>query len=259
MDMFGTDREKNRVNLCGLWIDNISLNDAISRMTMYIQERRPVYIVTPNVDHVVKIHHDCEFRNSYREASLVLCDGAPLIWASRFLGSPVKERICGSDLFVYLAEIAARKGYKLFFLGGRPGSAQKAAEMFARKHPGVQVVGVYAPPFGFEKDPDENEKIVSLIKRAQPDILLVGVGTPKQEKWIYAHHQQAGVPVTIGIGASFEFAAGIIKRAPFWIRRGGFEWLWRLILEPNRLWKRYLVDDLEFFVLILKQKWKLSR
>jgi len=247
---------QSRINICGLGVDNISLDDAISRMEIYIQERKPVYIVTPNVDHVVKIQHDKEFRDSYREASLVLCDGAPLIWASRILRDPVRERICGSDLFVYLAEIAAKKGYRLYFLGGRPGSAQLAADIFRQKYPAIQIVGVYSPPFGFEKDPRENEKVVSLIKRAQPDILLAGLGTPKQEKWIKRYHQETEVPVSIGIGASFEFAAGIVKRAPLWIRRCGFEWLWRLIIEPHRLWKRYLVDDREFFLLVLRQRLK---
>jgi len=248
---------KNKVNICGILIDNISMNDAISKFEMYIKERTPVYIVTPNVDHLVKLHHDNKFRNIYREASLVLCDGAPLIWASKFLGNPIIERVCGSDLFVYLSEIAVKKGYKLFFLGGRPPSAKKAAEILILKYPDIQIVGVYSPPFGFENDSYENTKIVKMIKRAHPDILFVGLGAPKQEKWIKKYHKKTGVPVSIGIGVSFEFVAGIVKRAPLWIRRCGFEWLWRLIMEPNRLWKRYLIDDLEFFLLILKQKLKI--
>jgi N-acetylglucosaminyldiphosphoundecaprenol N-acetyl-beta-D-mannosaminyltransferase len=175
------------------------------------------------------------------------------------LRQPIRERICGSDLFVHLAGIAAKKGYKLFFLGGRPESARKTAGILTRKHPDVRIVGVYSPPFGFEKDADENQKVMDLIRSARPDILLVGLGTPKQEKWIKEYYRKTGVPVSIGIGASFEFTAGIVKRAPLWIRRCGFEWLWRLTLEPFRLGKRYLVEDLEFFLLILKQKWKLAR
>jgi N-acetylglucosaminyldiphosphoundecaprenol N-acetyl-beta-D-mannosaminyltransferase len=181
------------------------------------------------------------------------------MWASRILGQPIRERICGSDLFVHLAGVAAEKGYKLFFLGGKPESARKSADILIRKHPDVRIVGVYSPPFGFEKDVRENKKAVELVRNAQPDILLVGLGTPKQEKWINRHYRQTGVPVSIGIGAGFDFTAGIVKRAPLWIRRCGFEWLWRLTLEPVRLGKRYLVDDLEFFLLVLKQKWRLVR
>lgn len=253
------DMARSKVNVCGTWIDNISLADAVSRIEASIKERTPLYIVTPNVDHVVKLRHDPEFLDSYKGASLVLCDGAPLMWASRILRQPIRERICGSDLFVHLAGIAAEKGFTLFFLGGRPASARKAAQILIRKHPEVRIVGVYSPPFGFEKDDRENRKVVDLIRSARPDILLVGLGTPKQEKWIKEYHQKAGAPVSVGIGASFEFTAGIFKRAPLWIRRFGFEWLWRLTLEPFRLGRRYLIDDLEFFLLILKQKWKLVR
>lgn len=246
--------QTDKVNICGFWIDNVKMSDAIQRLDAFIEARTPVYAVTPNVDHMVKLQRDDEFRKIYGEASLVLCDGAPLIWASKFLGNPIKERVCGSDLFIKLSEVASQKGYKLYFLGGRPPSALRSSEILRRMFPNIKIVGTYSPPFGFENDKEENEKIVRLISEAKPDILFVGLGAPKQEKWIYKYHKRVGVPVSIGIGVSFEFISGQVKRAPFWIRRCGFEWLWRLIMEPKRLWKRYLIDDLEFFLLILKQK-----
>jgi N-acetylglucosaminyldiphosphoundecaprenol N-acetyl-beta-D-mannosaminyltransferase len=246
----------DKVNLCGVRIDNISMSGAVAHIERFIKEREPVYVVTPNVDHVVKIQEDAEFRKSYEEASLVLCDGAPLIWASRFLKSPIKHRVCGSNLFPEFSEVAAKKGYKLFFLGGKPQSAVKSAEAFRKRYPGIKIVGIYSPPFGFEKIKEENDKIIAMIREARPDVLFVGLGTPKQEKWIHQYHKKMGVPVSVGIGASFEFISGKVRRAPRWIQQIGFEWLWRLMREPLRLWRRYLWDDMSFFLLVLKQKRK---
>jgi exopolysaccharide biosynthesis WecB/TagA/CpsF family protein len=210
--------------------------------------------VTPNVDHIIKLQKDEEFQQIYRDASLVLADGMPLLWAAKFLGTPLKEKISGSDLFPKLCTVAAEKGYKVFFLGGRQGAAQKAAEALKMKHNALQVVRCYSPAFGFENSENENKKIVGMIKEARPDILFVGLGAPKQEKWIYKYRNQYQVPVSIGIGVSFEFVAGMVKRAPFCMQKIGLEWFWRLMMEPKRLWKRYLVDDLKFFGLVFKQK-----
>lgn len=246
--------DEKRVNICGIGIDNIEMSDVISKMDSYIKDGRPSYIVTPNADHIVKLQRDPEFKKIYGEATLVLVDGMPLLWAAKFLGAPLKERISGADLFPKLCEVAAARGYRIFFLGGREGAAVKAAKILKARYPAMQVVGVYSPPFGFEKDAVENDKIVAMIKTAKPDILFVGLGAPKQEKWIYEHKDQCEVPVSIGIGVSFEFIAGIVKRAPVWMQKSGLEWFWRLMMEPKRLWKRYLVDDVQFFWLVLKQK-----
>lgn len=156
--------------------------------------------------------------------------------------------------FPRLCERATRKGYRLFFLGGRPGAARMAKERLERKFPSISIVGTHCPPFGFERDARENEKIEAMIRSVSPDILLVGLGAPKQEKWIYRHHKRLDVPVSIGVGASFEFLAGMVKRAPQWMQGTGLEWFWRLMMEPGRLWKRYLIRDMRFFHLILRQK-----
>jgi N-acetylglucosaminyldiphosphoundecaprenol N-acetyl-beta-D-mannosaminyltransferase len=202
----------------------------------------------------MKLQNDAEFRQIYDNASLVLADGMPLIWASKFLGTSLKEKISGSDLFPKLCKVAAEKGYRLFFMGGRPGAALKAAEVLRDRYPDIQIVGTYSPPFGFENDREENDKIVRAIKNAKPDILFVGLGAPKQEKWIYKYRNDYQVPMSIGVGVSFEFVSGMVKRAPLWMQRVGLEWFWRLMMEPKRLWKRYLVDDPVFFWLVLKQK-----
>ena len=244
----------NKVNVCGVKIDNVSFQCVLDKIDIFIKEHKNVYIVTPNVDHIIKLQKDEEFQQVYRDASLVLADGMPLLWAAKFLGTPLKEKISGSDLFPKLCAVAAERGYKVFFLGGREQAAEKAAEALKIRHSGLKVAGYFFPPFEFEHNEAENELIVRMIKQARPDILFVGLGAPKQEKWIYQFKNQYQVPVSIGVGVSFEFVSGIVKRAPLWIQRLGFEWFWRLAMEPKRLWKRYLTEDMFFFWLILKQK-----
>jgi len=185
---------------------------------------------------------------------LVLADGTLLLWAAKFLGTPLKEKISGSDLFPKLCKLSAKKGYKVFFLGGRSDASVTAKKVLQNRYTGLDVVGTYSPPLGFESDPVENKKIIKLIKNFKPDILFVGLGAPKQEKWIYSHKAKYQVPVSIGIGVSFEFVAGMVKRAPRWMQIIGLEWFWRVLMEPLRLWQRYLVDDMKIFGLVLKQK-----
>ncbi|MGD0336874.1 MAG: WecB/TagA/CpsF family glycosyltransferase [Candidatus Omnitrophota bacterium] len=246
----------DRVDICGTKIDNISFSETIERIEELILRRENVYIVTPNIDHIVRLRKDEELRLIYNGAVLVLADGKPLLWAAKFLGSPLKEKISGSDLFPKLCAVAVEKDYKVFFLGGREGAAQQAAGTLKKKHGNLQVTGCYSPPFGFENNEIENTKIIRMIREAKPEILFVGLGSPKQEKWIYKFKDLYDVPVSIGIGVSFEFVAGMVKRAPLWMQKCGLEWSWRLMLEPGKLWKRYLVDDMEFFWLLFKQKFE---
>jgi len=243
-----------KVMIAGVEIDNITMDQTLSFIEELIQKRKVSYIVTPNVDHIIKLQRDLEFRKVYREAACVLPDGMPILWAGKFLGTPLKEKISGSDLVPRLCEIAAQKEYRLFFLGGRPGAADKAKERLSKRLPSLNVAGVYSPPFGFEKNDEENEKIAKMIKENAPDILLVGLGAPKQEKWIYQHYKKLEIPISMGVGVTFEFVAGMVKRAPYWMQTSGLEWFWRLMMEPRRLWKRYLVEDMQFFRLIVAQK-----
>jgi len=244
----------NKVCVAGTEINNISLRMAIETIATFIAERTPQYVVTPNVDHIVSLQDDQQFKEVYRNAALVLCDSMPLLWASRILGTPLKEKISGSDLFPRVCEIASKRGWRLFFLGGREGAAAKAAVILQERYPGLQVVGTYCPPFGFEHDEKENRKIVEMIKATKLDIIFVGLGAPKQEKWIYQYKDQYQVPVSIGIGASFEFVSGMVKRAPVWMQKVGLEWFWRLMMEPRRLWRRYLLRDISFLGLLMRQK-----
>ncbi|MCK4946993.1 MAG: WecB/TagA/CpsF family glycosyltransferase [Candidatus Aureabacteria bacterium] len=247
----------DRVNICGVGIDNVSMPKAIEAVEDCISNKKNCMVSFLNVDVLIKAQNEI-FKIILTKSCLLLADGVPLLWAAKFLGTPLKEKISGSDLFPKLCEIAAEKGYKVFFLGGRAGAGLKTAEVLKNKHSKIQVAGVYSPPFGFEQDEVENKKIIRMIKEAKPDILFVGLGAPKQEKWIYKYKDEYQVPVSIGVGASFEFVSGFVKRAPVLMQKTGFEWFWRLMQEPKRLWKRYLVDDMKFFWLVLKQKYNKS-
>ena len=245
---------RNRITLLGVEIDNVTFRETLLRIACLVENRKPSFIVTPNVDHLISLQSDLEFREIYKKAELAVPDGVPLLWAARFLGTPLRERIAGSDLFPAVCQLAAKRGYRLFFLGGRPTVAEKAKSAMEKRWPKIRITGTYSPPFGFEKDSAEIERIRSLIRGARPDILFVGLGAPKQERFILAHKDALDIPFSMGIGISFEFVAGTAKRAPHWMRKAGLEWFARLLAEPARLSKRYLVRDMRFFKLVYLQK-----
>ena len=235
-------------------VDNFTMDEAVDRIEMMVQKGMGQYVVTPNVDHIVKLENDPLFRTIYDQASLVLTDGQPLIWISRLLGTPIVERVSGSDLFPRVCEMAAEKGYRIFLLGAAEGVAVRAAERLKKKYRGLVISGVYSPPWGFETDPEELNRIACAVREAAPHILALGLGTPKQEKYFYENRDMLQVPVALHIGGTIDFEAGNIKRAPAWISHMGFEWLYRLIKEPARMWRRYLVDDMAIFKIFWKYR-----
>lgn len=239
-----------RISVGGVAFDNCTLADAIERVDELVRERRTAYVVTPNVDHVVRARRDPAYAQLVREADLVLADGQPILWAARLGGTPLLARVAGSDLFPRLCEHAAAMGYRVFFLGGSPGAAQAAADVLRRRRPDLIVAGVHCPPFGFERDSDQCREAAAAVRRSRPDIVFVGLGSPKQEQWIVRHMHEYAPAVSIGVGISFSFVAGHVKRAPTWMQRAGLEWLHRLSQEPRRLWRRYLVDGV-FFLPVL--------
>ncbi len=244
---------ENRVIIGGVAIDNLNMDEAIERIESMIRAKKPGYVVTPNVDHIVKLQSEEAFGEAYKDASLVLPDGMPLLWAARYLKTPLKEKVSGSDLFPLFCQRASEKGYKLFFLGGRPGAADGAAAILRQQHPSLQVES-YCPPMGFENDDAENRKIIQKIRDFAPDVVFVGLGAPKQENWMRRHHADYAAPVSIGVGASFDFVAGHVRRAPVLMQKLGLEWSWRLMREPRRMYRRYLIEDPRFFGIVLRQK-----
>ncbi|ANS73296.1 acetyl-mannosamine transferase [Paenibacillus yonginensis] len=246
----------SQVNLFDVNFNNYDFADLLDYIDDSIQNRKHSYILTCNVDHLIKLRKDSEFRNVYSKAGAIVADGMPIIWASRLLGSPLKQKVSGSDLFHRLGSDFEKRKYRLFFLGSASGVPEMASRNLKRQFPGINVVGCYSPSYGFEKNPEENEYIVRMLIETRPDIVFVGVGAPKQEKWIYRNYLEYQAPVSIGVGATFDFLSGSVKRAPNFMQKAGFEWFWRLAQEPRRLWKRYLIDDSQFVALLMKEYFK---
>ena len=220
----------------------------------FVDSAQNAYVVTPNVDHIIQLERGGELAEAYKEADLIITDGKPLIWISKLYKTPIKEKISGSDLFPRLCDLAAKKGYRMFFLGAAEGVAEKAAANMEKRFPGLQVVGTYSPPIGFEENKTEMQRIRSMIKDAAPHVLIVALGCPKQELFILHNKDELCVPLSLGLGASLDFEAGNIKRAPKWMANCGLERLHRMIQDPQRLIKRYLIDDLKVFRLIFKYR-----
>jgi len=252
----GIEKEKTvaRIKFMNIEIDNLTMSETLDSIERIIQENKNAYVVTPNVDHIVQLERGGELCNVYKDADLILTDGKPLLWIAKWYGTPIKEKISGSDLFPLLCERAAKKNYSMFFLGAAEGVAAKAAENLKIKYSGLNVVGTYSPPYGFEKDHMQMMKIEKMIRRAHPHILIVGLGCPKQELFIFHNRERLGVPISLGLGASLDFEAGNIKRAPKWMANNGLEWLFRITQDPKRLIKRYLIDDIKILKLALKYK-----
>ncbi|WP_443668221.1 WecB/TagA/CpsF family glycosyltransferase [Holdemanella porci] len=241
-----------RINFMNTTIDNLTMNETLIEIDKLIRLNECAYVVTPNVDHIVQLERDEELKRVYENASLILADGKPLIWISKFYKTPIKEKISGSDLFPKVCDLAAKKGFTMYLLGAAEGVAAKAAKNLMQKYKGLNIVGTYSPPFGFEKDKKELDRIKQQIQKVHPDILIVGLGCPKQEKFMYHHCKELGVPISFGLGASIDFEAGNIKRAPKWMSEHGLEWLYRITQDPKRLAKRYLVDDMKIFSLAIR-------
>ncbi len=243
------------VAILGAPFDPVTLDEAAERIESMVASCQPHQVVTANVDFLVQALHDIELRRILVEAHLVLCDGTPVVWASRLLGNPLPERVAGADLVPRLIQIAARKGHRLFFLGGAPEVTRQAVANLRTKYPALQIAGHYSPPFRDLLLMDHRE-IIARIRTARPDILFVSLGCPKAEKWIAMHYRSLGVPVAIGVGATIDFLANTMKRAPRWMQRGGTEWVFRLLQEPRRLARRYGLDLCWFAPAVAQQWWQ---
>ena len=243
-----------KVKLLNVYVDNLSMEEAVRTIDRLVQKKEKSYVLTPNLDHLVTLEKDKEFRKAYEHATLVLTDGKPLIWISRMLKKPIKEKVSGSDLFPKVCEMAAQKGYSIFILGAKEGVAKKAAVRLRKKYKGLQICGYYSPPFQFESDQQEVERIIQMINDSKANILAVALGAPKGEKFIYQIKDKLCVDVSMQIGATIDFIAGNVKRAPKWMSDMGLEWLFRIFQEPKRMLKRYGKDAIEIIPIILKYR-----
>ncbi len=251
-----TPPEPSAVVLLGVPFHDVTTEETLAWIDYLVAARSPAYFATANLDFAAQACGDVELQRILVEARLVLCDGMPLVWASRFEGAPLRERVAGSDLVPTLAEHAEQRGYRIFLLGGDPVALETAAKRLAETPPRLPEVGFYSPPYRPLHDFD-NDAVRERITAHRPDILLVAFGCPKQEKWIYANYRTLGAPVSMGVGATVDFLAGKVSRAPTWMRQTGLEWIYRLSQEPGRLWKRYSHDVGFLFRQLLRQRGRL--
>jgi len=244
------------IALLGVAFDNLTLRETVARIEEMIASKLPHYVVTANVDFLAQARRDLELQRILLNAPLVLCDGTPLVWASRLFGNALPERVAGADLVPELIRVAAKKNYRLFFLGTTEEANTQAIAKLRTQFPDLEIC-YYSPPFRPLLEMDSVE-MIRRIRAAKPDLLFVAFGCPKAEKWLAMHHRELGVPVAIGVGATIDFLAGRMKRAPFWMQRGGVEWIYRLCQEPRRLFKRYALDLWYFGGTMLRQWWTLK-
>lgn len=243
-----------KVNIAGTGISDVSLADTLRLFSDWIEQGAKKRICVTPVNCVVWAHQNAALQQIYNQADLTLCDGVPLLWAARFTGHRLKGRVTGLDLLPAFSAISGQKGYRVFLLGAKPGVGETLARQLEKQYPGIQVCGTYAPPMMHTFTAEENEKMIGLVNAAAPDVLWVSFTAPKQDFWIHEHFHQLHAKVMVGVGGAFEVTAGLIDRAPRWMQRAGAEWLYRLVKEPKRLWRRYLVEAPRILPILWKQR-----
>ena len=238
-------------SVLGVRVDAVQIPEVVARMEEWIARReRCQYIAVTGMHGATEAQHHAQFKTILNSAGLVVPDGMPLVWIGRRHGFDMRRRVYGPELMATFCKQTASKGYRHFFYGGAPGVAEDLASRFVSQFHGVVVAGIYSPPFR-TLTPEEDREIIHAIEGAQPDIVWVGLSTPKQERWMFEHRDRLNVPVLVGVGAAFDFHTGRISQAPVWMGDHGLEWLFRLSVEPRRLWHRYLVYGAEFVALVL--------
>lgn len=233
-----TDKILERVNILGVRVSAINMGMALETIGQWIRKRQRNYICVTGVHGIIESQGDPRLREIHNRAGLVTPDGMPLVWVCRIRKHRAVRRVYGPDLMMEVCRESVEKGYRHFLYGGAPDILDRLAGQLRCKFPGISIVGTYSPPFR-PLTPEEDENIVRKINESEADIVWVGLSTPKQEYWMAAHLERLDVSVMLGVGAAFDFLAGVKKQAPRWMQRNGLEWFYRLITEPRRLWQRY--------------------
>jgi len=244
-----------KVNILGVQISSISNDNLLAAFTQHILHKEKKQICITPVNSVMATIKSEQVKNIYNNADYVLCDGVPIKWAASFLNTPIVERITGLDLLPNLVALSAKNDFSIFLLGASPGVGDKLKDIILTKYPQAKVVGVYVPPFMSTFTVEENDKMISSVNAASPDILLVSLTAPKQDIWIAENKHALNATLMVGIGGAFEVMAGLAKRAPKWVQKAGLESLYRFMQEPKRLFRRYFIEAPLFIRLIIKQKW----
>lgn len=241
---------KERVTLFGCNIDNVSMEETLERVEDFVRARRPHQHVVVNVDKLVKASRDEDLRRIINACDLVNVDGMPVVWASRLLGKPLKERVAGIDLFEALMRRAADKGWRVFLLGARPDVVREVAATYARRYPALVLAGVRD---GYWQGKDAEAGVVRQVRDSRADLLFVAISSPMKERFLGLYQAEMRIPFAMGVGGSFDVAIGRVKRAPAWMQKAGLEWFFRFLQEPRRMFRRYFIDDMAFIWLVIKE------
>jgi N-acetylglucosaminyldiphosphoundecaprenol N-acetyl-beta-D-mannosaminyltransferase len=246
--------QDKQVVLFGVPIDNLTLAETVDRIDEMVRSGSTHQHVVVNVDKIVKLQRDAKLREAILDCDLINADGQPVVWASRLLGKPLRERVAGIDLFGALIERCAERGFRPFLLGARQEVVEKAVAVLKARHPRLEMAGWRNGYWNAE----EEAAVVAQIKQARPDVLFVAMSSPMKEVFLRRWKGELQVPFVMGVGGTFDVTAGMVKRAPSWMQRCGLEWLYRLVQEPQRMWRRYLVEDMAFFALMWRE-WRAGR
>ena len=242
-----------RVDVLGVGVSAVNMPMAVAEIGRWIAEKEKHYVCVTGVHGVMESQRDPDLLRIHNESGLTTPDGMPVVWCSRWAGADHVDRVYGPDLMLEVCEEAAKHGWTSFFYGGRDGIPERLAEKLTGRFPGLQVVGTYSPPFRPLTTREQHE-VVRMINDANPDLLWVGLSTPKQERWVADHVDRLDSPVLLAVGAAFDIHAGTLQQAPYWMQRRGLEWLYRLYREPRRLWRRYAVIVPRFLFAIARRR-----
>nr|WP_307728052.1 WecB/TagA/CpsF family glycosyltransferase [Massilia terrae] len=234
----------------GCQVDNLSMEETLGRIEQFIQSGRPHQHVVVNVDKLVKASRDAELRQIINDCALVNADGMPVVWASRLLGKPLKERVAGVDLFEALMQRAGEKGWRVFLLGAREEVVSKVAETYQRKYPRLALAGYRN---GYWKGEAEEAEVARQVRDSRADLLFVAISSPKKEQFLGKYQAEMKIPFAMGVGGTFDVAIGRVRRAPLWMQKSGLEWFYRFLQEPRRMFRRYFIDDMAFIWLFIKE------
>jgi len=239
-----------RITLMGCGIDNLTMEETLQTIEGFIASGTPHQHVVVNVDKLVKASRDPELRRIINECALVNVDGMPVVWASRLLGKPLKERVAGVDLFEALMRRAGEKGWRVFLFGAREEVVSQVASTYQHKYPQLVLAGYRN---GYWKGEAEEAQVVAQIREAHPDLLFVAISSPKKEQFLGRYQAEMKVPFAMGVGGTFDVAIGLVRRAPRWMQKAGLEWFYRFLQEPRRMFRRYFIEDMAFVWLFIKE------
>lgn len=238
-----------RISMMGCCIDNLTMEETLERIESFIQSGLPHQHVVVNVDKLVKAQKDENLRAIINDCALINVDGMPVVWASRLVGKPLKERVAGVDLFECLMARSSKKSWRVFLLGAREEVVSEVKKVYETKYPHINIVG-YRNGYW---DTDEEQGVVDKIKSAEPDLLFVAISSPKKEEFLGKYQAEMKVPFAMGVGGTFDVAVGKVQRAPLWMQKCGLEWFYRFLQEPRRMFRRYFIEDMVFFRLLFKE------